>query len=81
LEVTDPAAYDPAQTGVALLVEARRLSGDRWAWADDHFDRLAGTNRLRIGVEEGRSWTELVSEWEAQLEDFEEIRRPFLLYP
>jgi uncharacterized protein YbbC (DUF1343 family) len=81
LEVTDPAAYDPAQTGVALLVEARRLSGDRWAWADDHFDRLAGTHRLRIGVEEGRSWTELVSEWEAQLEDFEEIRRPFLLYP
>ncbi|MEX1257020.1 MAG: DUF1343 domain-containing protein [Gemmatimonadota bacterium] len=81
LEVTDPHVYDPTRTGVALLIEARSLSGASWSWVEDHFDRLAGTYRLRIGVEEGRSWTELVAEWQDQLREFEEIRREHLLYP
>jgi uncharacterized protein YbbC (DUF1343 family) len=81
LEVTDAGTYDPTRTAVALLVEARRLSGDAWAWSEEHFDRLAGTQQLRIGVEQGRGWLELVSEWQDELREFAEVRRTHLIYP
>ncbi len=81
LEVTDPSRYDATRTAVALLVEARRLSGDRWEWRSGHFDRLAGTQRLRIGVEEGRSVDELTRSWAGEVEDFLALRTPWLLYP
>ncbi|MSR22219.1 MAG: DUF1343 domain-containing protein [Gemmatimonadetes bacterium] len=80
LEVTDPALYDPTRTAVALLVEARRLSGDAWRWNADQFDRLAGTDRLRFGVEEGRDVPELADGWTEALDAFEGLRRASLLY-
>jgi uncharacterized protein YbbC (DUF1343 family) len=81
LEVTNPATYDPTHAGIALLVEARRFSGDRWTWVEDHFDRLAGTQHLRTGVEEGGNWTDLVSLWSEARREFERVRAEFLLYP
>jgi uncharacterized protein YbbC (DUF1343 family) len=81
LEVTDRAIYDPTTTGAALLEVARRLSGDRWSWRTDHFDRLAGTQKLRFGVEGGSSWRELTAEWASELERFTRIRQEYLLYP
>jgi uncharacterized protein YbbC (DUF1343 family) len=81
LEVTDRSTYDPTSTGAALLVVARRLSGDRWSWRVEHFDRLAGTQQLRLGVEQGRSWTELTAEWAEELDGFTALRQEYLLYP
>jgi uncharacterized protein YbbC (DUF1343 family) len=80
LEVTDPGLYDPTEAGVALLVEARALSGDAWQWNADHFDRLAGTNRLRFGVEEGDDLPDLVAGWSEARSTFEALRRATLLY-
>jgi uncharacterized protein YbbC (DUF1343 family) len=81
LEVTDPALYDPTRTGVALLLEARRLSADAWEWRAEHFDRLAGTHRLRVGVEDGVSLEELVGSWRLELQAFAPLREASLLYP
>ncbi|TVR63537.1 MAG: DUF1343 domain-containing protein [Gemmatimonadales bacterium] len=80
LEVTDPARYDPARTGVALVVEARALSGDRWTWRSSHFDRLAGTDALRLGVEEGKDERDLTAGWDAELAGFLSLRSAALLY-
>jgi len=81
LEVTDRSSYDPTLAGVALLVVARRLSGERWGWRADHFDRLAGTQELRLGVEQGRSWVQLAAEWAGGLDGFTALRQEYLLYP
>ena len=80
LAVTDPERYDPARTGVALVVEARRLSGDNWRWRAEHFDRLAGTQQLRTGVERGESLHDLTGIWQDQLDGFGQLRMPHLLY-
>jgi len=80
LEVTDPDRYDPARTGVALVVEARALSGDRWSWRSSHFDRLAGTDALRQGVEAGLDEPDLTGGWEAELAGFLPLRAAALLY-
>ncbi|HZD05732.1 MAG TPA: DUF1343 domain-containing protein [Longimicrobiales bacterium] len=78
---TDPAVYDPTVAAVAALLETRRMSGERWTWRADHFDRLAGTDRLRRMVEEGRPLDEIVAPWAAQLDAFRALRAPYLLYP
>ncbi len=81
LTVTDPASYDPTWMGLALLVEARRLAGGRWSWQASHFDRLAGTDRLRLGIEAGLGVEGLRGGWEEQLDRFRRLREPYLLYP
>jgi len=79
--LVDRDAYDPTVAAVAALVEARRLSGDRWAWRPGHFDRLAGTDRLREGIDAGADVAALTRDWPRQLERFRALRQPYLIYP
>jgi uncharacterized protein YbbC (DUF1343 family) len=80
LTVTDRQSYDPTTTAVVLLTETKRLAGDKWEWKVSHFDRLAGTNALRIGMDDGLSLSELTADWARQRAVFEAARAPYLLY-
>jgi hypothetical protein len=44
------------------------------------FDRLAGTDRLRVGVDAGLGLEELTAGWDTAVAAFEELRAPYLLY-
>ncbi len=81
LTVTDRSTYDPVRTAVAALLAARRLSGDAWEWRVRHFDRLAGSDGLRLAIDRGAPLDEITSEWAADVAAFEALRRPYLLYP
>ncbi len=80
LEVTDPERYDPARTGIHLVVEARRVAGDAWTWVPSHFDRLAGTDAIRSGVEANASAEALMAGWAEALAEFMPRREAALLY-
>lgn len=80
LRVTDPIRYDPTQAGVALVVESYRMSGEAWSWRAQHFDRLAGTDGLRLGIRDGLSLEELTDAWEQELARFQELRSQALIY-
>ncbi len=81
LTVTDRNAYDPTATAVALIIEARDLSGDRWAWQEETFDRLAGTGSLRQAIESGVAANDIAASWAQSLREFRRARSRFLLYP
>jgi uncharacterized protein YbbC (DUF1343 family) len=72
--------YDPTLAALALLRETRRMSGNRWEWRPGHFDRLAGTDRLREGVEEGLPLDALREGWDEALDAFLRIREAYLIY-
>jgi uncharacterized protein YbbC (DUF1343 family) len=72
--------YDAPRAAVAMLVEARRASSDRWSWATAHFDRLAGTDALRLGLEQGLDANELTAAWDDALRAFDALRQPYLIY-
>ena len=74
-------AYDPTRTAIALLIEARRMGGDRWDWREGHFDRLAGTDQLRFAIDDDRGFDVATASWPAELEGFLPIRERYLLYP
>jgi len=81
LRALDP-SYDPTLAALALLREIRVLAtGDQWAWRVGHFDRLAGTDRLRVGLEEGQTVEELRAGWDQALEEFRARAAPYLIYP
>lgn len=79
LEARGP-AYDPTLAALALLVEIRAMSGDRWSWRVGHFDRLAGTDALRNALDAGVSYQELAGGWGDGLDDYRALRGPYLLY-
>ncbi|AUS78590.1 DUF1343 domain-containing protein [Actinoalloteichus sp. AHMU CJ021] len=80
--VTDPAAVDPIEVGVSMLVSARQLYPDEWGWRPDHFiDKLAGSATLRTMVDAGAPVEEITGSWAAELAEFEERRAPHLTYP
>jgi uncharacterized protein YbbC (DUF1343 family) len=45
------------------------------------FDKLAGTDRLRIELEAGKPWPEIRAAWAPGLDEFKERRAPYLRYP
>jgi len=73
--------YDPTHAAIALLVETRRMSGPQWAWLQAHFDRLAGTDRLRQAIDAGAGFDEIRSGWQDELEAFKRVREQYLIYP
>jgi len=80
LVATSP-EYDPTHAAVALLVETRRMSGPQWGWIQAHFDRLAGTDRLRQAIDAGAALDEIRSGWQDELEAFKRVREQYLIYP
>jgi len=72
--------YDPTLAALVLLRETRRMSGDRWEWRQGHFDRLAGTDLLRVGVEAGQPLDVLREGWDVALEAFLQLRDGYLIY-
>jgi uncharacterized protein YbbC (DUF1343 family) len=81
LEVTDRKTYDPTKTAVVLLREIQRSAGADWVWRPAAFDRLAGTDQLRIAVDSGATVDEIVQGWERARQRFQKVRNKYLLYP
>jgi uncharacterized protein YbbC (DUF1343 family) len=79
--IPESADFDGPRVGVAMLVEARRMSGDDWAWHVAHFDRLSGTDALRLGIEAGRTVAEITAGWDEEIAAFEARSAPYLIYP
>ncbi|HSG08408.1 MAG TPA: DUF1343 domain-containing protein [Longimicrobiales bacterium] len=78
--VAGSSTYDAPVVAVAMLVEAYRLSGDKWSWNERHFDRLAGTDALRLGIIAGEDVATLTAGWPAEIAAFEALRAPYLVY-
>jgi uncharacterized protein YbbC (DUF1343 family)/Asp-tRNA(Asn)/Glu-tRNA(Gln) amidotransferase A subunit family amidase len=79
--VTDRDAVTPVNVG-AWMVRAiyARHRGD-WEWRTSHFDRLAGTDALRLAIIEGDdALRALLGKWEEEAVGFAAARQEALLY-
>ncbi|MGI9625664.1 MAG: exo-beta-N-acetylmuramidase NamZ family protein [Longimicrobiales bacterium] len=80
LAATGP-RYDPTKAALAILIAAKAMSGESWEWHVAHFDRLSGTDQLRLDVEAGVTLEALTSGWDSGLMAFEGRAAPYWLYP
>lgn len=89
LHVTDRQALRPLATGVALLLAARRVAPEGFAWRDAAYefradrpavDLLAGNDVLRRQIEADAPLADIEASWTAERRAFLDRRRPWLLY-
>lgn len=77
--VTDRAYYNPTRLAVRLLVALKAVHPDSFAFTGS-FDRLAGSDQLRLAIEAGRPAAEIVAAWQGPLDEFGQLRERFLIY-
>ncbi|HMP73157.1 MAG TPA: DUF1343 domain-containing protein [Kiritimatiellia bacterium] len=83
ISVLDPEGCRPVETAVAILEGARELLGGDGLWKDSgfderHFDRLFGTDQVRMELQRGGSWRDVVEGWDVSA--YQVRREPRLLY-
>ncbi len=83
--LTDLDAFRPVRAGLTAMAAVRAAHPDRFAWRETGqgfwLDQLLGTDRIRLGIEQGVPVPELMDREAAAVAAFLEERRPHLLYP
>ena len=89
IHVTDRDAFEPVQTGIAIVKMAYDMYPNDFRWKDppyeyeytrNPFDVIAGTTRLREQIERGDSLDAIVDSWQPGLDAFRPVRERYLLY-
>lgn len=80
LHVTDRQSFHPFLTSLWIIATIRNMYPEKFAFYPDYFDRIMGNSRVRQDLEAGKSPAEIVRELQLQLEEFERLRKPYLLY-
>jgi uncharacterized protein YbbC (DUF1343 family) len=89
IRVTDPRAYKPYYTTLAILQEVMKAWPDKFSWLPPPYeyefeklpiDIIIGDEAMRKGLEAGRDLDDMEASWQAELEGFLAIRRQYLLY-
>jgi len=85
--VIDRAAFRPVITGLHVIAACRAQAPERfeflkssWEGHPPHFDLLTGIAAIREGLAAGRAVDELAASWPKIEAEFEDKRRPYLLY-
>jgi uncharacterized protein YbbC (DUF1343 family) len=89
IHVTSRLDFEPVKAGVAVMRECFGLSGEQFAWRDPPYeyehekmpiDILAGSTTLRKQIEQQIAIDDIAASWFPGVKDFEEARKPYLLY-
>lgn len=85
LHATGDASFRPVRCGLEALAAVRRGWPDDFAWRTNregihNFDKLAGTDRVRLAIDAGAAIDDLVSDWARDRAAFEELRQKYLHY-
>jgi uncharacterized protein YbbC (DUF1343 family) len=87
VHVMDREDFQPVRTALHLIVEARRLHPQAFAFrapvrpgSRPHFDLELGTDLVRLAIERGQTVDGIMAGWEAQQAAFWSSALPFLRY-
>lgn len=78
--IEDRDKFESVKFGIKLVSALHKLYPNEFKFRDDSFDRLAGDKSIRQKIIEGLSSDEIIQSYQAELNDFKEIRKKYLLY-
>jgi len=78
--ITDRNKIDAFYTGVAIVDTIARMYPENFQWKIKHFDRLCGTDTIRRTIERQQSISELKTQWKKETQEFNKIRKKYLIY-
>lgn len=82
--VTIGSIRDRKQLDLALLMDfykAMEEKGQDFFLPNHFFDKLAGTDKLRIQMDQGMEVSKIRQSWQRDIDAFKKIREKYLLYP
>lgn len=80
IEITDNENFESVKFGVKLLYVINKLYGNNFKFNNSSFDRLAGSDKLRQMIEDGKTPDQIFASWQKDLTKFKKIRNKYLLY-
>ena len=86
LVVTKPDSFAPVATGIAMLSTLQKMYGADRIWNQpgtrpEWFDKLMGTDAVRLALLAGADGREISAGWEPGLAAFRALRKEHLIYP
>jgi len=81
IQVTDREVFQPLALGIHLLCAIKKLYPSEFAWRGNYFDKLMGTDKVRLAIDRGENPRDILLSWRKELNAFKKIRRKYLLYP
>lgn len=85
LTLTDPLRFRSSTTAVHILAEIKKLHGDELAFVPRNgrhmFDLVWGTDDVRKAIQRGAPAHAIAARWEPDLQRFQMLRSPYLIYP
>ena len=80
ISVTNEAKFKPVTFGLVLIYSLLRLYPRQFKFYNQHFDKLAGTDKLRLNLLSGQDPSIIVDGWQQDLKTFNSKRKNILLY-
>lgn len=80
VHVTARDAYRSVRTALHAIGTVRAMYPEEFRFHDAYFDKVAGTDAVRRGIEAGSGIDEILAAMRRDLERFEALRRQYLLY-
>ncbi|MGG4442046.1 exo-beta-N-acetylmuramidase NamZ domain-containing protein [Brevibacillus fortis] len=84
LQINDLHQFNPAKTGIYALAYAKQLQPFSVPKSTSKqiamFDKVMGTNKIGLLLEQGKTPQEIVASYEADLKKFAELRQKYLIY-
>jgi uncharacterized protein YbbC (DUF1343 family) len=80
INVTDKNKFEAVKAGVAILVSLKKIFPEFEFRKDNYIDKLAGTDKLRKSIIDGKDYNSIIKSWNEDLEQFKNLRSQYLLY-
>lgn len=81
IHVIDRDIYQPLASTLWIINTIREMYPDKFQFHADYFDKIMGTDRVRLSLEKGQPpLPELLTSFAHECSRFAEERRPYLLY-
>jgi uncharacterized protein YbbC (DUF1343 family) len=80
LQISNRHLYPPFETTLYMITTITDLYPGEFQYHADYFDKVAGTNRIRTGLELGKKVVDILGEFEVDLSEFSKRRVSYLLY-
>ena len=80
ISIIDEVNFKPVTFGIILIHSLLRLYPKQFKFYSQHFDNLAGTDKLRMNLLAGKDPSKIVDDWQKDLEIFKSKRQNILIY-
>lgn len=80
IHIIDRTKYRPFESSLHIIKTIIDMYHDQFNFHAEYFDKIMGTTKVRKNLDKGMEVKDIISSYSKELENFSEMRKPYLLY-